>query len=191
MGEDLDQEVDLFVHVDELAQVGDVGQGDDCGATLLHLQNVREDLVDIFVVEHEENDRGLLLLIKHGQGPVTELSGGVGLGMDAGNLVELLANELGNKEAGSLGEDEDVVLALQELGNLLVLLDILWLQSVADAEAEVADVLDDLLALFLDLLLLADALDAEALLFVREPEGGQRHADHLRDEAFHVRVTVA
>jgi hypothetical protein len=46
----------------------------------------------------------------------------VGLSVDASNLAELLCDEVSNEIGCTLGEQENVILTFQKLGDVLVLL---------------------------------------------------------------------
>ena len=89
---------------------------------------------------------------------MSELCTGVGLCVDASDLVELVGGKLGHEAAGSLGENEDVVLVLEELSNFLVLLNEAWLKSVLESEGEEPNIRNQRLTSVLNKFLLGDAL---------------------------------
>ena len=120
-----------------------------------------------------------------------ELSTGVRLGVDARNLVELVGDELIDHLASSFGEQENILLVFQEVGDLFVFLDVGGLQSLLGPQAEVSDILDDLFPLIDQVLALADGLEALLLLVVGEPEGDEGQADDLGHEALDVAVAVS
>ena len=87
---------------------------------------------------------------------MSELSARIGLSMNLSNLDKLLCCVITNKHSGTFGQKEEIVLSLQEFGNLFVLLEEARLDGILETEAEAADVVNDLLSLLDDGFLLVE-----------------------------------
>ena len=127
-----DQEVDLD-GVDVGRDVIKGREHDGGGAALLHLEDVGEDLTEVLVLQHDEDDWRGALVVDHGERAVSELARGVGSSVDAGDLHELLGHVVGGEEACALAEAEQVLLVLKYLCNLLIRLQVFIRESHVDA----------------------------------------------------------
>lgn len=63
----------------------------------------------------------LFIFIEHGKRTMSEFGTSVGLSVDCTNLIEFRSGIFGDKISSSFTEQENIVLFLQELGNLLIL----------------------------------------------------------------------
>lgn len=170
---------------------GQVRQNDDCSSSLFNLKNVRQHLLNVLVIEHKENYCSLLIFIKHRKWSVSKFCTWVRLSMNASDLAEFLSDEVGNEMAETLGKQENIILPFQKLGDGLVFCQVGWLKGLLHSQTEIADVLDQLLALVLDERSLLRALNRLVLLLVGEPDGDESQAYDLRDEALDVAVAMA
>jgi len=79
---------------------------------------------------------------------VSELGASVGFSVDGADLIELLRNIFGDKLPSSFGQNENVVLFFKELGNLLVVVEVGWLQGRFHSQTKLSNISNNILSDF-------------------------------------------
>ena len=101
-----------------------VSDNDSLGLSSLDLRKRGLDEVEVLVIEDNDDDgsSSRVVWVDQSERPVLKLSGGEGLSVDVGQLLQLESPLLGDSGARSLSEADDRVLLVELLGGNLALL---------------------------------------------------------------------